>query len=401
MALITRHGMMTNATVVDHDNPDYLRLMQKRDAGAAINVPVLGFPLTSAGHVVKAIVKGPTRSVRGTALRRTIATDFQCNLMESGCIIETVGLRRSFLKFLHDNAANKGQKERADREYKQFMNLTRSMPDEAILWVACITDAGKFLVSSAGVLKQADVDIKTVQVGGKSLYEQLASVVGNNKVAKDALGYLNMRELPNVRYGVAPTEAEIKQAVSLLGVLLTIRGFHSGGRTGADVIAEWNLIAQPLLEANTNTVFTSWELPWSITAFSSLNIDDADRLRGMYVAPYLSTAMSIIASDASSIQAADVRLITALEVGKWNFTNNTYTVRMDVGTVTIDPKYNSVVKHALAMKKASVDAVASEILQAASVYGQVSGSGDLWTQALYAEWLGIKGLAGSASINLG
>lgn len=392
--LISKHKLIINGCDVPQD---FSRYAQDSRVDVAVVVPKQGVPLTAQSKLLTPVFLNSPVEGSGTAMKRTTALNFKCNLFNEGVVVERLGDRRRMLEFLVAKAKNKSNRVRAERELARFNSLSAGQSDKTILWIAAVDSRGDLYVSSSGVLQSADVVASEVAFSnGKHLGNIWA---GNVEVEQPNLAQLNLRRVQPMAVNQAITEQEVREALSLTGCLLTIRGFHAAGRSADDVIAEWNLVAQPLLEALPNQVFTSWELPWAISTFRSLRLSSADQARANFVAPYLTCALGIIASSSSSAELDNVRLITALEVGQWNKANDQYTVRINDKVLVVDSMYTSMIDNALAMSKDAVRAVATEVLQAAEIYGRAIGDGTLWTTVLWLEWLGVQGLMGGLALN--
>lgn len=395
--LVNKDGFITNALIVNVD--DHLeKLAQDSRVDVAVRVPAFGVPLTPNGKLCDVIYKAKPTEGNGTAMKRTSVLKYKCNLFKEGVVVETLAHRRKYLEFLVKNAKNKANRTRAERELSKFNNASSGLRDTFVLWLAAVDSAGELYVSSAGVLKREDVSPSKITFSdGANLFGKLSNHV--SKLSDSEIANLNIQRVSPLRTGVKVSEAEVKEAISLTGCLLTIRGLHSAGRSAEDVISEWNLVAQPLLEALPGQVFTSWEIPWAISTFPSLKLSAADQARANFVAPYLTVSLGILASTASDVSVGDIRLVTALEQGKWSKTNNVYSVTFGKRSVQIDGVYTSVVDNALAMERSSVDAVARQVLEAAEVYGMALGDGSLWSSTLWLEWAGIQGLLGGLAMN--
>lgn len=391
-------GIITNALIDEVD--DLSRLAQDIRVDVPIRLPSKGVPLTPGTKLCRALYLNKLVDVKGKAMKRTTILDFTARLANEGVVVETVKLRSKYLEFLMQNAVNRANRVRAEREYLRFKQAVAGMDEQSILWAAAVDKAGNMFVSSAGVLNTTDLDLSSVSFSnGISLADVLNEYAGSNTSLKSSVAALNMVKLPELNLAVALNESEVKQAIGLTGCLLTIRGFHAHGRSAEDVMAEWNMVAQPLLEALPDTVFASWDMPWAISTFPGLDISDLDRVRANVVAPYLSAAAGLFVSSASDATIDQTRMITLFKRGQWNFSNNTYTCRYNNRTAVFEPTVNTVIANALAMTGDSLDRVAAQILEAAQVYGKSMGDGSSWARLLWCEWMGINGLLGGLSIN--
>lgn len=382
----------------------FAKLAQTSEPTVGINIPALGLPLTPDAKIVDVIHKTATKVVKGQGVKRTVVHEFSCTVLDGACaIVETVGNRRAYLEFLVNESSNKYDKTRARSSLSTFNARVSGLPDHTPIWCAAKDNNGKVIVSSSGIFMDKELDKKHILIGGTNLHELLRNYVkskgAESVVIDNALTSLVMQEVVDISGTARLSDDEIKKALALTGLILTTRGLTRDGFTRDGVIAEWNSVAQPLVDKLSAKALGSWELPWALSSFKGLGLTDIDRLRANVVGPYLTCALGLLATSASSIQGEDVRFITAVQRGQWNFTNNTYTVRVGSATVAIDPTYNDMVAAALAMDRSKLGDVAQVILNAASIYGQALGDGSSWASALYAEWLGITGIIGGLAVN--
>lgn len=382
----------------------FSKLAQPTEPTVGIKVPVLGTPLTPDSKIVDVIHKTATKVVKGQGVKRTIVHEFSATVLDGACaIVETVGNRRAYLDFLVNESSSKYDKTRARANLATFNSRVAGLPDHTPIWCACKDNNGKVYVSSSGIFMDREIAKEHLLIGGTNLQDLLTQFVnskgGVTQVQRNALISLVMQEVQDIAGTARLSDEAIKKSMSLTGMILTTRGLVKDGFTRDGIIAEWNSVVQPLVDKLSTKALGSWELPWALSSFKGIQLTDVDRLRANVVGPYLTCALGILATSASSIAGEDVRFITAVQQGQWNFTNNTYTVRVGSSTIAIDPTYNDMVAAALAMDKSKLGDVAKLILDAASVYGQALGDGSSWASALYAEWLGITGVIGGLAIN--
>lgn len=382
----------------------FAKLAQTSEPTVGIKVPALGLPLTPDSKIVDVLHKTATKTVKGQGVKRTVVHEFSCMVLDGACaVVETVGNRRAYLEFLVNESSGKYDKTRARSSLSTFNARVSGLPDYTPIWCAAKDNNGKVVVSSSGIFMNKELNKKTILIGSTNLQDLLRNYVkskgAESAVIDNALTSLVMQEVEDIAGTARLNDEEIKKALALTGLILTTRGLTKDGFTRDGVIAEWNSVAQPLVDKLSAKALGSWELPWALSSFKGLGLTDVDRLRANVVGPYLTCALGLLATSASSLEGEDVRFISAVQRGQWNFTNSTYTVRIGSATVAIDPVYNDMVAAALAMDRSKLGDVAMAILNAASVYGQALGDGSSWASALYAEWLGITGVIGGLAIN--
>lgn len=396
--LINKDGVITNA--LEKGSSNFESLAQDIRPDIPIRLPSKGVPLTAGSKVCELIYGNKQVATKGKAMKRTTILDFNVDLYREGIVIETIKSRGEYLTFLVESAKNRPNRQRAERELARFKQATAGIDVNSIIWLAAVDNQGVMYTSSAGVLNKADLTLDSILFdNGKNLNDYLTDYKGKFPGASSSVASLNVVRLPELNLDVKLSEVEVKQAISLTGCLLTIRGFHAKGRSSEDVMAEWNMVAQPLLEALPDTVFDSWDMPWAISTFSGLTLNEADRARANVVAPYLCAAAGLFVTSSSNQVGDQLRMITLFKRGSWNFTNNTYTVRYNDSVLVFEPSMNAVISAALAMEEGALDQVALQVLEAAETYGQAMGDGSQWARLLWCEWMGIHGLIGGLSIN--
>lgn len=397
--LKSKDGIITNALLIEHN--DLTRLAQDSRVDVAIRIPGEGVPLTAGTKLCMKLYVNKPLDEKGKAMKRTSVLDFTCRLFGEGVIIETIGLRKQYMEFMMNHAKNRANRQRAEREYAKFKEETARFSDDCVLWCAAVDKRGVLYVSSAGALQSDDLDYTGVEFSsGDTLAGMLNTYAGNSQDIKASIDSLNITALPNLDLSSRVSAADVKEAISLTGCLLTIRGFHAQGRSAEDVMAEWNMVAQPMLEFLPDEVFSSWDMPWSISTFRGMQMSDTDKARANVVAPYLGAAAGLFATSTSGgINVDKTRMITLFKRGQWNLVNNTYSVRLNGATIVFDSAVNGVIANGLAMSAGTLDTLALEVLKAANTYGRCMGDESSWARLLWCEWIGIYGLLGGLSIN--
>lgn len=402
MSLQSKDGLILNGFILDRDEGiDFARYVHKRNSVTQVEK---GVPFNTESRVFTLLEAGVEKSIQGIASADGSALNFNAVLFSKGVVVEKVKHRQQLLEFLVSNAKNAQNRKRAEQILAEFKVSTGQLGGEYPLFIGAVTDDGHLVTTSTGVLLADEVDAGSTFVNGKSLLSILDNYVqhsGLKFTVDNVLGNARLSKAKIINVSVARSEQEVKEAIALIGCLLTIRGFHQEARDAREVAAEWNLVAQPLLQFLPGARFTSYDMPWAFSSFKSLNLPESKRLHANNVAPYLTAAASLFVTSISDNRFASTRLISLLNGGQWTKSNGRYSCLINGIKFDFTSSMNHVIDSGLALSLAERNAVANEILQAAAIYGQAAGDGTLWASSLYNEWLGITGIMGGLTINIG
>lgn len=397
-----KDGIFINGLEVTHEDVDW-RLLAHDGAKGMVNVPLSGIPLNADSKLLRRVFSRGTPVAKASqAVHNSNALSYTSQFFEHGLFYERKKDRLSYLRFLKENARNRRNKDRADSVLKAFEAETRTLHDEFPLFVGLIADDGKMYVSGSGAFIESTPNFT---VNGKPGLGELVSYLKSKGVPEAQLAlvdsHLQMQEVPRLQSNVKLTEQAIRNTIGLTGLLLTIRGFYRFGRSAENVVAEWHLVAEPLLHALPNATFKSEELPWAFNMLADLVGVGAEQSYHLNkVAPYLTCSLGHLAGSSSSSGANSIALIAALDSGKWQRNNDRYAVTIKGLTVQIATEYTALISSALLIEKDVLHRAANAILNASRVYGLAAMGSTAMGSALYAEWIGITGVTGSTTVNI-
>lgn len=383
---------------------DWSRLTQDSRVDVAIRVPESGMPLTKESVIVRPVYVNKPVTLKGTAVKQSTTLPFESKYFDEGLVVETLGDYKRYLEYLIANGRQRVKKD-AQAKLDSLKMRTSNMPDGTIMRLFAVDKDGKCYASSTGVFASSPIPLGSVMFSnGKNLAELIttyADANGGDKVKQLATN-LGIREVPSMASDIQVNDTTLRETLGLMGVILTVRGLSRTYGHADEVMAEFKLVAEPVLDRLGEAGLQAWEMPWALSSFKRLNLPDDKRLIANYVGGYLTAHIQLLAVNGTGdvLSYANVPLGTALGVGKWAFNNNTYSVRLGEDAVfTIDPKFNDVLAKAQTLSQTEISQIIKVILDAAAVYGRCLGDNDLWTTAIWLEWLGIRGFMGGLAIN--
>lgn len=383
---------------------DWSRLTQDTRVDVPIRVPESGMPLTKESVIVRPLYVNKPVMLKGTAVKQSTTLSFNSNYFDEGLVVETLGDYKKYLEYLVANGRQRVKKD-AQARLDSLKARTSGMPDGTILRLFAVDKDGKCYASSTGVFASSPIALSSVVFSnGKHLDELITSYAdknGGDKV-KHLAANLGIREVPTMASDIQVNDTTLRETLGLMGIILTVRGLSQTFGHADEVMAEFKLVAEPVLDRLGEAGLQAWEMPWALSSFKRLNLPDDKRLVANYVGGYLTAHIQLLSVNGTgdTLSYANVPLGTALGVGKWAFNNNTYSVRLgDDAVFTIDPKFNDIIAKAQTLTQTEISQIIKVILDAAAVYGRCLGDNDLWTTAIWLEWLGIRGFMGGLAIN--
>lgn len=402
--LRNRNGLLVNSCILTYPL-DFSKLMQSERTDEAIRVPAKGAPLTKDAVLGLSLYANKPVTIDGTAVKKGLTQSFRSQFYDEGVVIERFGDRIAYLEYVAANSSGRIKKDAA----AQVERLKRSLgniPMNAISRVYAVDQDGRIYASSSGIFQQGAVALADIHFSsGKSLDAYLSDYAskesGGDKI-KSLYANLAIRQVPEFSTDVGITETSVRETLGLVGLILTTRGLARSYGSTEDVISEFRLVCEPLLDKLGERSLTAWDMPWALSSFSRLKLSETKRMVANFVGGYLTASVNLLSVNATGdtiMSTGQIPLGTALSQGKWSFSNNTHSVRLNNDVFTIDPQYNDVIAKALTLTADEVSAIIGIILDAAQVYGLCMGDKNNWTSAMWAEWLGVTGLIGALAIN--
>lgn len=386
-------------------NETLIKLAQKSEPTVGLVIPQLGVPFNPQSKLVDVVYKSSSRSATVQGTKRNVLHTGQATVLTgSWLVVETVANRRALLEFLVSESSNKYDKTRLTRELANFRSQTTGLHDSYPIWVACLSSNGKSYISCHGSLVPTTTTLESIPLGSQNAFDRLAGhlrakgmteTIINNTIKGMALGAVD------TVVESRPTRAAMLEAMSLVGILVAARNQFAGVKSSDALIAEINSVLQPISDkVAAGSGLSSEELTFAFGEFSKLRGHAVDKAHANICGSILNSPLGVLAASTSGSAIENVKFSVAVQVGSWNLTNGSYTVRVDnVGTCTLDSRYNTKVASALAMSKQNVALAASCILDAAAVYGYCVGDGSTWATAMLNDWYGMHGVIGGLAIN--
>lgn len=397
--LVSKNGIIVGATIVG-DQP-FDRLVQNSRHDVAITVPKYGVPLTKESVIGRALLIANEFKMQGTALKGSYTQAFECAMCREGVVVETLGDKIRYLEYIESNSTGRAKRE-ASVALANVKKGTNGLHSDVILRLFAVDKNGDLWASSHGVFNDNAVDLSSITFNnGKSLASIMTEYSSIDSV-KMSMKNLAIRKVPSLSTNIQVNTTTVRECLGLMGVLLTTRGLGRSFKSADDVMAEFKLVAEPLLDKLGNEGVAAWEMPWALSSFTRLNLPSDKRMVANQVAGYLTASIGLLSANATGsdvVFRSQTPLGTALSMGKWSYNNNTHSVRIGSSVFTVDGTYNHIVNEALKLTREDVSAIISVVLDAAQVYGKCMGDASNWTATLWADWLGISGLMGGLAIN--
>lgn len=397
--LVSKSGIIVGATIIA-DQP-FDRLVQNSRHDVAIVVPRHGIPLTKESVIGKALYVSKEFEMQGTALKGSFTQSFKCNMCREGVIVETLGDKIKYLEYIEANSTGRAKKEAAVA-LANVRKGTSGLHSDVILRLFAVDAAGSLWASSHGIFNDVAVDLSHVSFSDGRTLANILEGYSNVDSVKMSMKNLAIRKVPSFSTNIQVNAHSVRECLGLMGVLLTTRGLGRTFKSPDDVMAEFKLVAEPLLDKLGKEGVAAWEMPWALSSFSRLNLPSDKRMIANQVAGYLTASVGLLSANATGTDVvfrSQTPLGTAISMGKWTFNNNTHSVRIGSSVFTIDGSYNHVVNEALKLNREEVSAIIAVVLDAAQVYGKCMGDNSNWTAVMWADWLGISGLIGGLAIN--
>lgn len=397
--LVSKNGIIVGATIIGDQTFD--RLVQNSRHDVAIVVPRNGIPLTKESVIGKALFTSKEFKMRGTALKGSYTQNFECNMCREGVVIETLGDKIKYLEYIEANSTGRAKREAAVA-LANVKKGTSGLHSDVILRLFAVDNKGDLWASSHGVFNDVAVDMSSIVFSNGSTLASILESYSKVDSVKMSMKNLAIRKVPSFSTNIQVNSHTVRECLGLMGVLLTTRGLGRTFKSPDDVMAEFKLVAEPLLDKLGNEGVAAWEMPWALSSFSRLNLPSDKRMIANQVAGYLTASIGLLAANATGsdvVFRSQTPLGTALSIGKWAFNNNTHSVRIGGSTFTVDGGYNHIINEALKLNREDISAIISVVLDAAQVYGKCMGDNSNWTATMWADWLGISGLIGGLAIN--
>lgn len=397
--LVSKSGIIVGATIIGDQSFD--RLVQNSRHDIPIVVPKYGIPLTKESVIGRALLVSNEFKMNGTALKGSYTQSFSCTMCKEGVVVETLGDKIRYLEYIEANSTGRAKRE-ASVALANVKKGTNGLHSDVILRLFAVDGNGDLWASSHGVFNETAVDISSITFNNGNTLANILEAYSSIDSVKMSMKNLAIRKVPSFSTNIQVNSKTVRECLGLMGVLLTTRGLGRSFKSPDDVMAEFKLVAEPLLDKLGSEGIAAWEVPWALSSFSRLNLSSDKRMIANQVAGYLTASVGLLSANATGsdiVFRSQTPLGTALSMGKWTFTNNTHSVRIGASVFTIDGSYNHIISEALKLSREDVSAIVSVVLDAAQVYGKCMGDSSNWTATMWADWLGISGLIGGLAIN--